>query len=210
MRGCTPCRTTALGLAPRGNPSSRSVRRFLRRMGPQGSLLRSSAQPQRTRPFHVVREPEERWLATSPRSRTRARPARQDLRGSGKGSKPPQLLELRRLQRSGLGDGRFDSRSARVSATGSLARAAYQPRTPAPPAKARATKLPRARTSDASLENRARMADSIGLALPALDEFSLHQKVPSSERIACNRHNPLEGTVGCTTCSPSAQVPTFG
>lgn len=57
---------------------------------------------------------------------------------------------------------------------------------------------------------RDRMLFLFGLGLPALDELSGHQKVPSSERIELNRHTRLtERSVALLAPRP-AQVPKFG
>lgn len=85
----------------------------------------------------------------------------------------------------------------------------YQPRTPAPPAKASATSVLRADNSAPIRIIRDRMLFLFGL-LPALDELSGHQKVPSSERIELNRHTRLtERSVALLAPRP-AQVPKFG
>lgn len=63
-------------------------------------------------------------------------------------------------------------------------------------------------TSDARRRSRTRMTVILGL-LPALDPFSLHQKVPSSELSTLRPTHSGDGTVGCTSCSPLVQVPKF-
>ena len=84
-------------------------------------------------------------------------------------------MRMRRLTR-------LLTESAPACAIASLARAAYQPCTPAPPAKARATMLARTDISAARRWNLSRIADYLGAELlPALDELSRHQKVPSSD-----------------------------
>ena len=89
-------------------------------------------------------------------------------------------------------------------------RLSYQPLRPAPPARASITIVPRLVSSAAIRLAVARMLDplTVGL-LPALDAFARHQKVPSSELNHRQPTHSRDGTVGCTTCSPtspSAQI----
>jgi hypothetical protein len=101
--------------------------------------------------------------------------------GWGKGGKPPQLLELRRLWSLGLYGLLGYSLDTVKAAPASLPSHRYQPLTPAPPAKA---SISRARTAviDALSLRIDRMPIPSFRLLPALHHFTNHQKVPSSER----------------------------
>jgi hypothetical protein len=48
------------------------------------------------------------------------------------------------------------------------------------------------------------------LGLPALDELSVHQKVPSSEINSINRHTPVTERSVALPAPRRAQVPKFG
>jgi hypothetical protein len=68
--------------------------------------------------------------------------------------------------------------------------------------------LPKTEISDARRRSLSRMAELLRTVLPALNELSVHQKVPSSVKTKQPTHSG-DGTVGCTSSSSIAQVPMF-